>query len=67
MYSENEVMKLLTKMGQEFDYIERNAEKFVAGNNSAGTRLRKQMQMIKNLAQDVRLEVQKQKNTATVF
>tara|TARA_R100000234_G_scaffold42485_1_gene25246 strand:+ start:464 stop:667 length:204 start_codon:yes stop_codon:yes gene_type:complete len=67
MYSENEVIKLLTKMSQEFDSIEGNAEKFAAGNNSAGTRLRKQMQIIKNLAQDVRLEVQKQKNTATVF
>ena len=38
-------------------------EKFVEGNNSAGTRVRKCMQNIKNLAQAVRKEVQEQKNT----
>ena len=37
--------------------------KFVEGNNSAGTRVRKCMQNIKNLAQAVRKEVQEQKNT----
>ena len=36
--------------------------KFVEGNNSAGTRVRKAMQTIKSLAQDIRLEVQDQKN-----
>ena len=36
--------------------------KFVEGNNSAGTRVRKAMQTIKSLAQDIRLEVQEQKN-----
>ena len=36
--------------------------KFVEGNNSAGTRVRKAMQTIKSLAQDVRVEVQEQKN-----
>ena len=36
--------------------------KFVEGNNSAGTRVRKAMQAIKQLAQDVRIEVQDQKN-----
>ena len=36
--------------------------KFVEGNNSAGTRVRKYMQSIKNLAQEVRKEVQNQKN-----
>jgi hypothetical protein len=66
MYSENNVIKLLKKIGQEFDSIETNAEKFVEGNNSAGTRLRKQMQMIKNVAQEVRVEVQNQKNSVTV-
>jgi hypothetical protein len=54
-------------MNSEFETIERNAEKFVDGNNSAGTRLRKQMQVIKNLAQEIRLEVQRQKNEAVVF
>ena len=36
--------------------------KFVEGNNSAGTRVRKAMQLVKRLAQDIRLEVQDQKN-----
>ena len=36
--------------------------KFVEGNNSAGTRVRKAMQVVKQLAQDVRVEVQSQKN-----
>ena len=36
--------------------------KFVEGNNSAGTRVRKALQAVKSLAQDVRLEVQDQKN-----
>jgi hypothetical protein len=37
--------------------------KFVEGNNSAGTRVRKAMQAVKALAQEVRLEVQNQKNS----
>ena len=36
--------------------------KFIEGNNSAGTRVRKAMQAVKSLAQEVRLEVQDQKN-----
>ena len=36
--------------------------KFVDGNNSAGTRVRKAMQAIKAIAQEVRVEVQEQKN-----
>jgi|TARA_B100001564_G_C20204050_1_gene474214 hypothetical protein len=36
--------------------------KFIEGNNSAGTRVRKAMQLVKRLAQDIRLEVQDQKN-----
>ena len=35
--------------------------KFVEGNNSAGTRVRKAMQAVKKLAQDIRIEVQDQK------
>jgi flagellin-like hook-associated protein FlgL len=37
--------------------------KFVEGNNSAGTRVRKAMQNAKKLAQAVRIEVQEQKNS----
>ena len=36
--------------------------KFVDGNSSAGTRVRKAMQAVKSLAQDIRVEVQDQKN-----
>ena len=36
--------------------------KFIEGNKSAGTRVRKAMQAVKQLAQDIRLEVQDQKN-----
>ena len=37
--------------------------KFVEGNNSAGTRVRKAMQEVKHLAQNIRIEVQDQKNS----
>ena len=36
--------------------------KFINGNNSAGTRVRKAMQAVKSLAQEVRIEVQEQNN-----
>ena len=39
-----------------------DVSKFVDGNNSAGTRVRKAMQTVKSLAQDIRVEVQEQKN-----
>jgi hypothetical protein len=37
-------------------------DKFEDGNASAGTRVRKNMQTIKDLAQKVRVEVQEKKN-----
>ena len=40
-----------------------DVSKFVDGNNSAGTRVRKAMQSVKALAQEVRTEVQSQKNS----
>ena len=36
--------------------------KFIGGNNSAGTRVRKAMQLIKELALEIRVEVKDQKN-----
>ena len=60
---ENNVIKLLQQMEREFMAAAGDSEKFVVGNNSAGTRVRKYMQSIKNLAQEVRKEVQEQKNT----
>jgi len=63
---ENNVIKLLQQMEREFMAAAKDSEKFVEGNNSAGTRVRKCMQNIKSLAQKVRVEVQDQKHTATV-
>jgi len=60
---ENNVIKLMQQMEREFMAAAGDSEKFVEGNNSAGTRVRKYMQNIKNLAQDVRKEVQNQKNS----
>ena len=39
-----------------------DAAKFVNGNNSSGTQVRKAMQEVKQIAQTIRLEVQEQKN-----
>tara|TARA_R100000278_G_scaffold50567_1_gene42946 strand:+ start:128 stop:328 length:201 start_codon:yes stop_codon:yes gene_type:complete len=66
MYGENNVIKLMEDMEKVFLSCAQDAEKFVEGNNSAGTRVRKYMQQIKNLAQDVRVEVQNQKNSVTI-
>ena len=60
---ENNIIKLMVRMEKEFMSAANDSEKFVEGNNSAGTRVRKCMQNIKNLAQAVRKEVQEQKNT----
>ena len=60
---ENNIIKLMQRLEREFISAAQDTEKFVEGNNSAGTRVRKYMQSIKNLAQEVRKEVQNQKNT----
>ena len=60
---ENNIIKLMQQMEREFIAAARDSEKFVEGNNSAGTRVRKCMQSIKGLAQEVRKEVQEQKNS----
>ena len=62
---ENNVIKLLQQMEREFIAAATDSEKFVEGNNSAGTRVRKYMQNIKKLAQEVRVEIQEQKNSVT--
>ena len=59
---ENNVIKLMQQLESKFMAAARDTEKFVEGNNSAGTRVRKYKQSIKNLAQEVRKEVQNQKN-----
>jgi len=60
---ENNVIKLMQVMGKVLEASETNATKFVEGNKSAGTRLRKNMQDLKKFAQAVRTEVQEQKNS----
>ena len=62
---ENNVIKLLQQIEREFIAAAFDSEKFVEGNNSAGTRVRKYMQSIKKLAQEVRVEVQDQKHAVT--
>ena len=61
----NELNEMMSNMESEFACAIAENNKFSNGNNSAGTRLRKHMQNIKNLAQGIRLEVQNQKNAVT--
>ena len=58
----NEVIKTLENIERQLREAAEDAVKFELGNNSAGTRVRKAMQNIKGLAQQVRLDVQAQKN-----
>lgn len=45
--------------------LEGDADKFFnKGNNAAGTRVRKGLQELKNLSQDLRLKIQEAKNSA---
>ena len=58
----NKLDSLYDKLQDVINDCQYDVTKFVAGNNSAGTRVRKAMQAVKQLAQDVRVEVQDQKN-----
>ena len=53
---------LMSTMREEMHSAENEAMKFNTGNKSAGTRVRKHMQNIKTVAQNVRQEVQALKN-----
>ena len=57
---------LMETIKDEVSIAMHEADKFSAGNKAAGTRVRKHMQNVKHLAQEVRLEVQQQKNSVTV-
>ena len=59
---DNEIVELLEDMEAQLQNATEDSTKFILGNNSAGTRVRKAMQNIKNLAQHVRIAVQAQKN-----
>ena len=61
----------MNKLSNAFDELQNaindcqnDVTKFVEGNNSAGTRVRKAMQAVKAMAQNIRIEVQDQKNAA---
>ena len=56
--------ELLDTMQDEMHSAHENIEKFMAGNKSAGTRVRKRMPFIKAKAQDIRVQVQEMKNNS---
>ena len=58
----NKLDSLFDSLQNEINDCQSDVTKFVEGNNSAGTRVRKAMQNVKALAQQVRVEVQDQKN-----
>ena len=59
----NKLDSLFDSLQNEINDCQTDVSKFVEGNNSAGTRVRKAMQAVKTLAQEVRVEVQDQKNS----
>jgi len=59
----NKLDSLFDTLQNEINDCQSDVSKFVEGNNSAGTRVRKAMQNVKTLAQQVRVEVQEQKNS----
>jgi len=60
----NKLEVLFNDLQDEINDCQSDVTKFVEGNNSAGTRVRKAMQAIKGLAQELRVEVQNQKNSS---
>ena len=59
----NKLDGLFDNLQDTINDCQTDVNKFVEGNNSAGTRVRKAMQAVKALAQEVRVEVQEQKNS----
>ncbi len=58
-------MEKFNKLKALMAEVEKDADKFYdKGNNAAGTRVRKGLQEMKTLCQEIRIEVQDQKNTA---
>ena len=60
--SYNKLDSLFDNLQDVINDCQTDVTKFIEGNNSAGTRVRKAMQNVKSLAQEVRVEVQEQKN-----
>ena len=59
----NKLNSIFDELQDAINDCQSDVTKFVEGNNSAGTRIRKAMQAVKSLAQNVRIEVQDQKNS----
>jgi len=57
--------KIFETIKQTIAEAEADVQKFTSGNNAAGSRVRKAMQDLKNLAQDLRKEVLDIKNSRT--
>jgi len=63
--SNQKIMEKFSKVKEILASVEADAEKFYnSGNGAAGTRVRKAMQDLKTLAQEIRTEVTEKKNTA---
>ena len=60
---DNKVFDTWTELSEIVNDSQEDLTRFMHGNKSAGTRLRKRMQRIKQLAQQIRVEVQEQKNS----
>ena len=58
----NKLNSIFDELQDAINDCQSDVTKFVEGNNSAGTRVRKAMQAVKSLAQEVSIEVQDQKN-----
>tara|TARA_B100001029_G_C14697100_1_gene252872 strand:- start:64 stop:246 length:183 start_codon:yes stop_codon:yes gene_type:complete len=59
MSVKNMIQEMINELTETLD----DAEKHDYGNGAAGTRVRKVMQSCKNLAQDIRIKVQEDKNS----
>ena len=61
---ENKVYQLFEDLKNAIEETQVDVNKFAdKGNNSAGTRVRKAMQAVKNIGQDIRKEISAQKNS----
>ena len=63
---DKKVFDTWTHINEIMESSQEDLTRFIHGNKSAGTRLRKAMQQVKQLAQRVRVEIQEQKNSVTV-
>jgi len=62
--SDNKINQLFEEIKSTIEETQTDVDKFTEkGNGSAGTRVRKAMQALKNLGQEVRKEISTQKNS----